>query len=81
MSELQAGFFDGEELSAANPINISRYRQTLQPVKGRYDNGSLLMSFPIVVTDLLSTSSDGSGASYYIHIVQETCLMRKKEEL
>ena len=81
-SELQNGFFNGSELSASYPIRISRYQQTLQGIKGRYDNGALVMSFPIVITDVHSTEyGGGTGTTYYSHIVKEMCVMRKTKGL
>jgi hypothetical protein len=80
LCELQNGFFNGEELSATYPINITRYRQTSQGIKGRFDHGDLVMTFPIVVTESKETDYGGGqyGTSYYSHIVQETCIMKKK---
>lgn len=83
LSELQEGFFNESELSATYPIKIAHSRQTLQGIKGRYDNGNLVMAFPIVATKVESTDYGGGqvGTLYYSHIVQETCVMKKTKGL
>ena len=77
LTELNDGFFNGSELSATYLIS-----QSHQGVKGKYSKGNLVMKFPIVVTETKTTDfGGGEGTSYYSHIVEETCIMKKTKSL
>lgn len=78
LCELQNGYFNGSELSASYPIRMGNY-SPIEGVKGKYHDGSFIMSFPIVVTDTRTEDMGGgdSFTTYHSHIVQETCVMTK----
>lgn len=79
LSELYNGVFDGVNLSATNAINVTRYRQVMEGVTGIYNNGTLKMTFPVVVTYTHSESDGGGGVftSYESKIVRKDCIMSK----
>lgn len=79
LSELYNGIFDGVNLSATNAINVTRYRKVMEGVTGTYSNGTLKMTFPVVVTYTHSESDGGGGVftSYESKIVRKDCIMSK----
>lgn len=81
LSELYNGVFDGVNLSATYPINVTRYRQVMEGITGTYDNGKLRMTFPVVVTSSHSESDGGGGVftSYESKIVRKDCIMSKEK--
>lgn len=79
LSELYNGVFDGVNLSATYPINVTRYRRVMEGVSGTYNNGTLKMTFPVVVTNTHSESDGGGGVftSYESKIVRKDCIMSR----
>lgn len=80
LSELYNGVFDGVNLSATNSINVTRYRQIMEGVTGVYNDGTLKMTFPVVITITHSESDGGSGVytTYKSKIVRKDCIMSKE---
>jgi len=85
---LHGGFFNGSELSATYPIynrpsSMGGYPVTEQGVNGKYDSGTLIMSFPILVTETHTENVGGYtyGSTMYTHVAQETCTMKKTKGL